>query len=391
MKSDMVGKRWTKKEVAILREKYPKQGSEIPKLDRTQGAIKKKAQSLGLSAPQYWTEEELSILKEKYPEQGSDIPELDRTRSAIKNKAQRLGLSAPYKPSTRWTEKELSLLKKKYPKQGTDIPELDRTKRAIIGKAYELGISYDRKNHITVTNALQEYLEGLLLGDGCIASRKNGSAHYIHSDSDKEYLIWLKNKLESLGLPCSNKIYKNSPTTGFPSARPTSIFYLDSMCTAELETIYEKWYPDGKKQIPDDLEITPTILKNWYIGDGWFSNGRLAITCSFDREGKQRLVSQINEQTPIEAHNTKEGVQIPRISHKVFFKYILSQEQEVPPEYEYKFDTSKIRESKRITKKEKKKIAKLAKKRDSYTYKEIAKEVGVSKASAYNYGKEYRK
>jgi len=39
-----------------------------------------------------WTGGEIATLKEKYPKHGSDIPELDRTRTAIQHKAMRLGL-----------------------------------------------------------------------------------------------------------------------------------------------------------------------------------------------------------------------------------------------------------------------------------------------------------
>lgn len=39
-----------------------------------------------------WTEEERKILKEKYPKQGTDIEELDRSKKAIRSKAGKLGI-----------------------------------------------------------------------------------------------------------------------------------------------------------------------------------------------------------------------------------------------------------------------------------------------------------
>lgn len=326
----MGGRLWTEEEISILKEKYPEQGSDIPELNRTRKAIRLKARELGLSAPRQWTEEEVAILKEKYPEQGTNIPELNRTQGAIQKKASNLGLSAP----RWWTEEEVSILKEKYPKQGSDIPELDKTRQQIWSKAKSLGLSadIDRRNHITVSDPLREYLDGLLLGDGCIISRKSGSAYYTHSDKHKEYIVWLKKKLESLGLSCG-KITKNP--YGYPM--------LNSTAAVELNTIRERWYPNGEKQIPHDLVITPTILKSWYIGDGSYtkqqhgSGWQVEIACSFDREGKQRLTRQINHKTQIEAHNTKAGILIMKETHQAFFKYILSQEPEVPPGYKYKF------------------------------------------------------
>lgn len=45
----MGGKKWTKEEISLLKEKYPKWGSFIPQLDRTKQAIQCKARRLGLS------------------------------------------------------------------------------------------------------------------------------------------------------------------------------------------------------------------------------------------------------------------------------------------------------------------------------------------------------
>lgn len=273
---------WTEKEISILKEKYPEQGPDIPELDRTRKAIYSKAKDLGLSAPSEWTKEELSILKEKYPKKGSDIPELDRTRGAIRKQAERLDLSY------RWTEEEISILKEKYPKHGSDIPELNRSKTAIHSKASELGLSYDRGNHIILSNTLREYLDGLLLGDGCIVFKRGRSPYYTHVDKHRNYIVWLRKRLKTLGLPYVGSIYKREEY---------GTYYFCSNSAIELKDMRERWYPNGKKKIPSDLEITPIILKNWYVGDGSRirrkSGWEVRIACFFDKEGKRRLVEQI--------------------------------------------------------------------------------------------------
>lgn len=44
-------------------------------------------------------------------------------------------------------------------------------------------------------------------------------------------------------------------------------------------SIRDKWYPDGKKRVPRDLEITPRTLASWFMDDGTATN-RQAIFCT---------------------------------------------------------------------------------------------------------------
>jgi hypothetical protein len=36
----------------------------------------------------------------------------------------------------------------------------------------------------------------------------------------------------------------------------------------EFGTLKNKWYPEGKKIVPGDIELTPECVANWYLGDG---------------------------------------------------------------------------------------------------------------------------
>lgn len=273
-----------------------------------------------------WTNKEIQILKSKYPDHGSDIPELDRTNQAIRWKASKIGLFMG------WTNEEVQLLKDKYPSQGSDIPGLSRSKQAIRAKAQKVGVRKDRKGHIQMNDQLHEYLHGLLLGDGCITSSKGGTAFYRHTDSYREYIVWLKKRLESMGLPCG-KVYKRR--------RKNFLYFFYSRSAEELEKLYYKWYPNGDKRIPENLEITPIILKNWFIGDGTYckrhNTFQLRIACLFDEKGKQRIVDQINEKTPMETHNNKQKIYFTTDSHQIFFDYVLQDDNEIPPGYGYKF------------------------------------------------------
>lgn len=135
---------WSKKELAILQEYYPKEGNKVADRlpNRTKYSCYSKALSLGLSHDSSWTEEELNILKKHYQELGaSKIAKLlpKRTLDAIRRMAANLGL----KNTTRyWSAEELDLLKTYYPIEDTKAFDriLNRSKNECLLKARELGL-----------------------------------------------------------------------------------------------------------------------------------------------------------------------------------------------------------------------------------------------------------
>jgi len=147
---------WSEEEIAILKEKYPIYGTKIPELHKTRPyySIINKANKLGIyynfknyrpkKAINYWTEEELNLLITNFPSKGNNIPELRKTRSlsSIDHKASRLNLTGP--KNDIWSEDEIAILKEKYPTQGSDIPELldKRNTLAVSGKAKELNLIF---------------------------------------------------------------------------------------------------------------------------------------------------------------------------------------------------------------------------------------------------------
>ena len=57
-----------------------------------------------------------------------------------------------------------------------------------------------RSNHIKLTDELCDFLDGLLLDDGCLYSPRKVSAEFRYTSAYKEYLKYLSSKLHHLGL-----------------------------------------------------------------------------------------------------------------------------------------------------------------------------------------------
>jgi len=186
-------------------------------------------------------------------------------------------------------------------------------------------------NHLELSNELWELLNGSLLGDGCIHLAHHGkSASYEERDNHREYLTWLSDLLFGLGVESRN-IKKEKKGT----------FVLGTKYYRELVEVRDKWYPSGVKEVPDDIELAPSTLLNWFIGDGSYTPGaqgdlRLNVLCENMREGLPTLKEKL-EKLGISCTINSTGIRIRNSHQDNFFNYILSNGVEIPPCYEYKF------------------------------------------------------
>jgi len=117
-------------------------------------------------------------------------------------------------------------------------------------------------NHVALTPTAVAFLEGELLGDGCLVPTPRGhSVRYVHSSKFRDYIRWLADTLASFGIAPSGQIRQRS--------RHNHAWYdFQTRSYRELRPLYDRWYPDGRKHIPDDLVITPLLLRQFFLGDG---------------------------------------------------------------------------------------------------------------------------
>jgi DNA-binding XRE family transcriptional regulator len=113
---------------------------------------------------------------------------------------------------------------------------------------------------------LFEVINGTLLGDASIGVHLNKYYHYSLTSKSKEFLEWASKIFSSFGIP--TYITLNNKITNVYSLG----FYINTRNIDELMKLREKWYTkvNGKtiKIVPKDLELTPTTLLFWYLGDG---------------------------------------------------------------------------------------------------------------------------
>ncbi|MBA7579118.1 hypothetical protein ES695_09260 [Candidatus Atribacteria bacterium 1244-E10-H5-B2] len=159
------------------------------------------------------------------------------------------------------------------------------------------GMHIRKGNNCDLSQEAIEWINGELLGDGCLRNRHNWSAGVNYSSKHFEYINYISDTLEPFGIKQSGKIRKI-----FMDYKYKYILYTYKSCDyEELLPIYKKWYPEGKKIIPKDIKLTPLTCRQWYIGDGCLINGKnrnphiSLATCGFIISDVEYLIKQLNE------------------------------------------------------------------------------------------------
>ena len=122
-------------------------------------------------------------------------------------------------------------------------------------------------NHCNLLKEAIEWINGELLGDGCLHSYSTCSAQFRYSSKYLEYIKYVSDILKSFGIKQAGRIYKN-----YHKKRDYCGYRYNSCSYCELLFIHKKWYPKDKKIIPKDIKLTPLTCRQWYIGDGTISH-----------------------------------------------------------------------------------------------------------------------
>jgi len=150
------------------------------------------------------------------------------------------------------------------------------------GERYNhLGKHWSRSdcNYPELTQRQYEVAVGLVMGDGTI--NKGGKNPYLQcSMITKEYLEYLDNIFGVLSTgvrlrQTAEESAQFSRNSGFrPNAKKENYHDMYTLQTCHLPQLdeFSSWYDSGEKVWPMNIELTPTVLKHWYVGDGCYQN-----------------------------------------------------------------------------------------------------------------------
>lgn len=157
---------------------------------------------------------------------------------------------------------------------------------------------------MSLTTFQVEVITGLLLGDGNLqigGRAKNPRLRINRSAVDAKYIEWTRDVFADY---CSDKAVRYFTSHDKRYDKTYQKVSLVTRRHEDLLPVYEAWYPDGIRKLPDNIELTPTTIAVWFADDGSLyqktKNGvtsgvELTIaTASFGGEGSNRLAVLLN-------------------------------------------------------------------------------------------------
>lgn len=154
---------------------------------------------------------------------------------------------------------------------------------------------------------------GSLLSDGCITKTYNTNNYYFtHLCKYEEYVDFISSEI-SFNL---NKYVSE--------VKGKKYYTIRSGVNKSFTELRNKWYPNGKKQVPMDLELNDVVMLHWFLGDGNLDNknGISFCTDSFNKEGVYFLIDEINKLGFESYYSNKNRIIIPNRRVYEFLEFI---------------------------------------------------------------------
>lgn len=116
------------------------------------------------------------------------------------------------------------------------------------------------QNSIPLSDSALHLITGHILGDGCLSPikppRVNSNFSLTQSMAHEDVILWTQQLLSRENV--STKIYERSDGA-------LSLYTPHAPSFTHLRHL---WYPQGKKIVPTNLELSSLAMLAWYLGDG---------------------------------------------------------------------------------------------------------------------------
>ena len=184
-------------------------------------------------------------------------------------------------------------------------------------------IHLSKTNHCNLSQEAIEWINGELLGDGCLVSQSKHSAKFQYGSKYLEYIEYVRDTLKSFGIEQAGKINKQKDKKYGSIA-----YHYNSLSYPELLTIREQWYPNNKKIIPKNIELSSLLLRQHYIGDGCLIHKKMRkpyiklCTYGFSTTDVEYFIGKLKKMGIKANKDIRNGIYISVYSVKDFLKYI---------------------------------------------------------------------
>ena len=250
------------------------------------------------------------------------------------------------------TKQDVDILRRLYVEQKMSTVDIERHSDDMFGQYVSRGTIYKalihhnipvRSKSESVSRAMStlnieqtyindeiiEWIDGLMLGDGCIRFKKNTNymgARISLGSSSKQWTEYSMLNLADYN-PSSSQPYQK-----IDKKHPNQIWESSTKSHPDIIKQANRWYcgKNETKTVPQDVMITPTSVMLWYLGDGSFTynaNGNIPqlrlATCSFSARELNLLIEKMKKKgIYCTVYKSKMDIHIRAESIKDFFNFI---------------------------------------------------------------------
>lgn len=219
----------------------------------------------------------------------------------------------------------------------TECPNCGKYKKS-------LGKHWDKAKDCSYPNMSDKQIDtatGLILSDGTLTRNYKNPIIQVKM-VNKKYLEHLSSLFGVFGLgvklhkTCDEQAQMNRESgfhEGALGENYQDVYRWMTRAHPDLN-MYRDWYCDEGKVFPEQLSISPQLLKTWYAGDGDLSNGSIRIASTTqDMENILKYFSNCHIPNP---SSTNDRIYWTKSESEYVFDYMGSS----PPGFEYKWDES---------------------------------------------------
>lgn len=197
-----------------------------------------------------------------------------------------------------------------------------------------------------------EILKGSIASDGTLHGRSDKNCYALVVMTNKKYLDYLNSEFGCLGKDVSLRQTAEESAQAIRDSgfRPDAdakdyknVYKWSTRSHPEIDR-FESWYQGSHKIIPASVELTPLMLKHWYVGDGNLNTKgnhfRCNITLSNQRNNREvinKLFKSENLPDPIWRERSGENKKTTICWNKEASREILEYMGRAPPGFEYKW------------------------------------------------------
>lgn len=199
------------------------------------------------------------------------------------------------------------------------------------------------------TDRQKDIIIGMMLGDGSRLRMDERNNAFESKMTRKPFLEWLSNQFGVLGKDVFE--YHSNPQerakhhrdSGFYENANADDYHQQYVFRTTkhpfLNDFLDRWYTNNGIRFPNDIELTPTILKMWYVSDGTvrYSDGNFngISIANINQIHRSDYFIELLKDIDFNISVTDKGIRFPKSQTDHFFEYV----GDPVPGFKYKWAT----------------------------------------------------